>query len=91
MKNKNNGLKMSCAICETVLAVPIIGGTIILGMFWIPLLLMLVLHIVTLSLTKDVRPVTGNIFGILGSVLGWIPVLGWLLHLLSAIYCWVEV
>lgn len=72
---------------EAVLAIPVLGAVIIIGFAWIPLLIMLALHIVTLVLTRqDGGGYIGSILGILASVLGWIPFVGWILHVLAAIF-----
>lgn len=74
------------AALEAVLAIPILGGAIVLGLWYVPLVIMLVLHIVTLVLSsKNNEPRYGSITGIITSLLAWIPILGWLLHITSAI------
>ncbi|WP_163969537.1 hypothetical protein [Oceanobacillus halotolerans] len=72
---------------EALLGIPILGGSIVVGFYWTPLGIMLVLHIVTLILTtKDEGKITGSILGIVTSCIGWIPFVGWILHILSAIF-----
>ncbi|WP_028782258.1 hypothetical protein [Thalassobacillus devorans] len=76
---------------EAVLAIPVLGASIIIGLFWLPLVVMLVLHIVTLILTKkDGGKTTGSVLGIITSCLGWIPVVGWIMHILSAIFLMIN-
>ena len=76
---------------EAILGVPVLGAAIILGLFWIPLAIMLVLHIVTLVLTKkDGGRSTGSILGIVTSCIGWIPFVGMILHILSAIFLMID-
>ncbi|GGC77124.1 hypothetical protein GCM10007216_04530 [Thalassobacillus devorans] len=76
---------------EAVLAIPVLGASIIIGLFWFPLVVMLVLHIVTLILTKkDGGKTTGSILGIITSCIGWIPVVGWIMHILSAIFLMIN-
>lgn len=71
---------------EAFLAIPILGGLVIIFSSWSILGLMLVLHIVTLAFAaEEKRNITGSIIGIVASVLGWIPFLGWALHLAAAI------
>jgi hypothetical protein len=89
-ENKISGMKLACAIGETILAIPILGAMIIIGLLWTPLLLMGVLHIVTLSLTSKERKMAGNILGIVASAIGWIPFVGFVLHILAAVFCWIE-
>lgn len=85
-----NGLQLSAAILETLFAIPILGGTIILGLMWIPLALALVLHIVALVFTQKANSSkTGPIIGIVASVLGFIPFVGWLLHVSAAVFNWI--
>jgi hypothetical protein len=79
------------AIVETLFAIPILGGIIILGMLWMPLVIMLAFHIVTLVLSvKNKSAFSGSVVGIIASVLGVIPILGWMLHLASAIVLWIN-
>ena len=76
---------------EAILGIPVLGASIILGLFWVPLGIMLILHIVTLILTKeDGGESTGSILGIVTSCLGWIPFLGMILHILSAIFLMID-
>lgn len=90
-KGKISGMKMACAITETILAVPVMGGAIIVGLLWTPLLVMLALHIVTLILTHKHKSVKGNVLGIIASTVGAIPLVGWILHIITAVFCWIEV
>jgi len=89
-KEKISGLKMASAILETILALPVIGAMLIIGCFWLPLAITLILHITTLIITKQNKKQTGSILGIITSCIGWIPFVGWILHILSAIFLWVE-
>ena len=79
------------AILETVLAIPILGGLIILASVWSILGVALVLHVITLIFLVQVKSknLYGSISGIVASVLGWIPILGWILHVVSAILLWI--
>ncbi|WP_035177429.1 hypothetical protein [Alkalihalobacterium bogoriense] len=70
---------------EAFLAIPVFGAAIILGLYWLPLAFMLVMHIVTLvSSASDKRNIHGSILGIVTSCLGWIPFLGWTMHVITA-------
>jgi hypothetical protein len=89
-KVKVNGMKMGAAILETIFAIPVLGAMIIVGFIWIPLFVALAYHIITLVLTHKTRKVTGNVLGIVASSIGWIPFVGWVLHILSAVFCWIE-
>lgn len=90
VERKLNGLKLACAIMETVFAIPLFGAMVIVGLVWIPLVLSLGLHIVTLVLTKEKRKINGNVLGILAATVGIIPFVGWILHVLAAVFCWQE-
>lgn len=75
---------------EALLGIPVLGGTIILSLAWTPLAVMLVLHIVTLVLSrKNNEPFYGSVLGIVTSLVGWIPGVGMVLHILSAIFLMV--
>lgn len=76
---------------EALLAIPVLGAAIIVGLLWIPLFIMLVLHIITLVLTKkDGGASTGSILGIVTSCIAWIPFVGWIMHILTAIFLMVD-
>lgn len=71
---------------EGLLGVPVLGGTIVIGLVWTPLAMMLILHIVTLVFTKKEGGSTkGSILGIVTSCLAWIPFVGMIMHIVSAI------
>ena len=76
---------------EALLGIPILGATIVIGFLWIPLGIMLALHIVTFVLTKkDGGTTTGSILGIITSCIAWIPFVGMIMHILSAIFLMVD-
>ena len=76
---------------EAFLGIPVLGASIILGLVWVPLALMLAFHIVNLVLSKqEGLPITGSILGIIGNALGWIPFLGMVMHILTAILVMIE-
>ncbi|SDJ23025.1 hypothetical protein [Natribacillus halophilus] len=76
---------------EAVWGIPILGGSMIIGMVWIPLIVMLVLHIIGIVFAaKEDRNKSGHILGILASALGWIPGVGMILHILAAIFLMIE-
>jgi len=76
---------------EAILGVPFLGATIIISLLWTPLALMLILHIITLVLTKkDNGAATGSILGIITSCVGWIPFVGITMHILSAIFLMLD-
>jgi hypothetical protein len=86
MRDASNVLKWTSFGLEALLAIPILGGTIILGLYWLPLAFMFILHLVTLILCLQSKTSNyGSVVGIIASVLGWIPVLGWALHVASAV------
>lgn len=90
MKNSKK-LKMYSAIGESVLGIPVVGGAIVLKLVFIPLAAMFVLHIVTLihSNREGVDKV-GSILGMITNALGWIPVVGMLMHIATAVVLWVS-
>jgi hypothetical protein len=71
---------------EAFLGIPILGGVFILSTGYTPLWVMLILHIVTLLLSSKENTVKlGSILGIVTACLAWIPFLGMLLHILTAV------
>lgn len=72
---------------EAILGIPVMGGMIVMGFYYTPLVIMLALHIITLVLTKrDKGHSVGSILGIVTSCVGWIPFVGMVMHILSAIF-----
>jgi len=89
-KTTSGWLKLAMAILETIFAIPIFGGTLILALLWTPLGLALIGHIVTLVFSKkENKKITPSVLGIVASVLGFIPIIGWILHIIAAIFNWI--
>ncbi|WP_028987627.1 membrane protein [Thermicanus aegyptius] len=79
-------LKILTGIFELFLAIPFLGIAIVYGFLLTPLFFMFVLHIITLVFTfKNGNNSIGSALGIVASVLGWIPFVSWMLHLLAGI------
>lgn len=78
------------AIYETILAIPIVGGMIIMGWYWIPLVLAVVYHSITLVYTmKENGSKVGPILGVITGVIGVVPLLGWSMHVVTAVFLYV--
>lgn len=76
---------------EVLLGIPVLGASIIVGLCWVPLGAMLAFHIVNLVLSrKENLPITGSVLGIVGNALGWIPFVGMVMHILTAIFVMIE-
>jgi hypothetical protein len=79
-------LKLITGIGEGILAIPFLGGIIVVSFSWMPLIIMLILHIITMVISASERTSKSpSILGIVTSVIGWIPFVGWFMHLISAI------
>lgn len=79
-------LKLVTGASELFLAIPILGGAIVIGSGYGVLTVMFIFHIITLVLSnKNREPIYGSVLGIVTSVLAWIPILGWALHLIAGI------
>jgi len=88
MYSKTNALRiyMAATILEIILAIPVLGGTMVVLSAYIVLFIALVLHIVALIFgAKAKMSKIAPIIGIVTSLLAWIPILGWLLHTTTAI------
>ncbi|RXZ83469.1 hypothetical protein EBB07_06560 [Paenibacillaceae bacterium] len=71
---------------ELFLAIPMLGGLIVVGSGYVALGVMFILHVITLILSSQNRePVYGPVLGIVTSLVAWIPFLGWLMHLVTGI------
>lgn len=87
----SQAMKWLTGVFELILAIPVIGGLIVVSSSYSVLGIMLALHIATLVFSvmhKEAK--YGSIVGIVTSVLGWIPFVGWFLHLVSAILLMVS-
>lgn len=72
---------------EAILGIPLIGGAIVIGSYYSVLPIMLALHIITLVLTKRAGGhSTGSVLGIVTSCVAWIPFVGMVMHILTAIF-----
>lgn len=70
---------------EAFLGIPILGGAFILLHGWTPLLIAFILHLIALIFSiRANTSKTGNILGLITSVLGVIPVLGFIMHIGTA-------
>lgn len=91
MEKASRVLKWVTGGFEAFWGIPVIGGLMVAGLYWTPLVLMLALHIVSLIIaSKCGRKKTGNILGIITSCLAWIPMLGMTMHIISAIFLMIE-
>ncbi|WP_430790286.1 hypothetical protein VBD025_06060 [Virgibacillus flavescens] len=70
---------------EAFLAIPLIGALFIMGQGYMPLVVMFILHIITYILSKnDNAPTVGSVFGIITSLIAWIPFVGITMHIITA-------
>ncbi|WP_042350976.1 hypothetical protein [Bacillus massiliigorillae] len=88
----NKILKWLTFLYEGFLAIPILGGTFIIANGWTPLVVAGILHTVAIVLLLVDRrlAITGNVVGLLGALLGWIPIIGWLFHGVTAFILFIE-
>ncbi|OUM94171.1 MAG: hypothetical protein A9Z00_00680 [Thermobacillus sp. ZCTH02-B1] len=83
-------MKLITAILETILAIPVLGGLIVIGTLYWALGIMFILHLVTLILSViNKEKFYGSVVGLITSCLAWIPFLGWALHLVTAILLYI--
>ncbi|MBP1993096.1 hypothetical protein [Paenibacillus eucommiae] len=76
---------------EAFLGIPILGGFVVLAFSYVPLVIMLALHIITLIVSNKERTnKLPSIVGIITSCLAWIPFLGMVLHIISAIFLVID-
>ncbi|MBW7457564.1 hypothetical protein ACFOLF_11390 [Paenibacillus sepulcri] len=79
-------LRFISAILEACLGIPIIGGIFVISMSYSPLIFMFVLHLVTLFFCfRERSGKIGSIVGIVTSLIAWIPIVGMIMHIISAI------
>ena len=84
-------LKWVTGSFEILLAFPLLGAAFIIGAAYIPLGVMFVLHIITLVLSiQNQEAKYGSILGIITSLVAWIPMVGWALHIITGILLMVS-
>ena len=84
-------LKWITGALEIILGIPILGAILIIGTAYVPLGVMLILHIVTLVLSsQNKEPKYGSILGIVTSCVAWIPFVGITLHIITGILLMVS-
>lgn len=72
-------------LAELLLAIPFIGGTFVISTGYTALGAMFLLHAVTLFFCfREYTSKSGSILGIITSLVAWIPLIGWAMHLLTA-------
>ncbi len=76
---------------ELILAIPFLGGLIVLSSGWQALTLSLVIHLIVLGIAIGSKTsIAPSICGIVTALLAWIPVVGWLLHTITCIVLFVS-
>jgi hypothetical protein len=89
--NVSKILKWVTGGLEALLGIPVLGGSIVIGLAWTPLLVMAILHIITLIFSaKENETKHGSILGIITSLIGWIPFVGMVLHIITAVLLMVD-
>lgn len=84
-------MKWVTGALEIFLGIPVLGGLIIIGTYYTPLVIMLVLHIITLVLSSRNNEVKyGSILGIVTSLVAWIPFVGMTMHIITGIMLMVS-
>lgn len=79
-------MKWITGILEIILGIPFLGGLIVMGFSYVPLFVMLILHIVTLALSVGEKESKyGSVIGVITSVIAWIPFVGMVMHLITGL------
>ncbi|WP_152656825.1 hypothetical protein [Oceanobacillus sp. CFH 90083] len=79
-------MQLLTGIFEGLLGIPLFGGLYIMGSGYTPLFVMLVLHIITLFLaSRNGRWIAGSVLGIVTSIIGFIPIVGMVMHWITSI------
>jgi len=78
-------LVMACL--ELFWGLPVIGGSIIVMLVWIPLIINLIVHIgLLIACIITGEKIAPSVMGIVASVVGFIPFVGMVLHLVAGGY-----
>lgn len=83
--------KLITAVFEALLGFPILGGLFVFFNGWTPLLFMLVLHTITLVLTRmDKGTGAASVLGIITSLIAWIPGVGMVMHWITSLALFIS-
>lgn len=83
--------KWGTCLYEAFLALPLIGGLFIIVNGWVPLAIAFLLHAVAIViLQRERKPIAGNVLGIITSILAFIPIVGWIMHGVTALILLME-
>ena len=78
--------KIIIGIVELFFGIPFIGGLIIIAHAWAPLGTLIFFHVIGLVLAFATdKSKAGSIFGIIGNIIAFIPVVGMFMHILIGI------
>ncbi|KMK78007.1 hypothetical protein [Alkalihalobacillus pseudalcaliphilus] len=84
-------LKAVAGGLEAFWGIPLLGGLIIFGTGWAPLMFMLAVHIIGLVLAMSSRTSkAGHLLGIITSIIGIIPIVGMIMHMITALVLIIE-
>ena len=83
-------IKLAGAIVETVLSIPVLGWLIYVYSFGLFAIAEITLGIIGLTSHNAKGKNVGSILQILAGCLGWVPIIGFALHVLSAIFLYKE-
>ncbi|MBY9080021.1 hypothetical protein KIH86_21175 [Paenibacillus sp. HN-1] len=76
---------------EAFLALPIIGGAFVVANAWVPLGIAFLLHVVAIAVLYNERGrVAGNVLGVITSIIAFIPIIGWIMHGITALVLLIE-
>ncbi|WP_085521459.1 hypothetical protein [Tuberibacillus sp. Marseille-P3662] len=88
---KTRILKWIAGSLEILFAIPFLAYMFLFSTLFTPLVLMLAFHIVILVFSvKEEQQKHPSILGIVASLVGFIPFVGWLMHLLTGIFYMVD-
>jgi len=85
-------VKIVALLYQVILAVPLLGGAIVVSTGWQALTVAFFIHLIVFILAlKNNGAKLASILGMITSVLAWIPVVGWALHTITALLYAYEV
>ncbi len=86
----SNYLMMAAAVLETILGIPVLGGLVVIMTVWTILIVTLALNVVSLVYAiKEKNQIVGPILGIAAAVVGWIPFVALIMHIIAAVFNWM--
>jgi hypothetical protein len=91
MNSTSRPYKIILALIELFFGIPFIGWLTALAHGMHPLILLILLHIIGIIFaTKNHKSKVGHAIGVIADIIGFIPIISWIPHLIAGILLLIE-